>query len=157
MARQRAQEKLCAAHAELERRVEVRTHELAAANAELLAQIAERVRAEQQLIHQATHDSLTGLPNRSQLLARLSAAIERARDGDGLSFSVLFLDLDRFKLVNDSIGHAAGDELLVEVDRRIAATVRYNDVVSRLGVTSSRSSSITPIAWTSRASWPSAS
>ncbi len=133
LARQRAQENLRAAHAELEGRVEVRTHELAAANAELLAQIAERVRAEHQLIHQATHDSLTGLPNRPQLLARLSAAIERARDGDGQGFSVLFLDLDRFKLVNDSIGHATGDELLVEVARRIAATVRHNDVVSRLG------------------------
>ncbi len=133
LARQRAQENLRAAHAELEHRVAVRTHELGAANSELLAQIAERVRAEHQLIHQATHDSLTGLPNRPQLLARLSAAIERARAGDGRGFSVLFLDLDRFKLVNDSIGHAAGDELLVEVARRITATVRQTDVVSRLG------------------------
>ncbi|MET0809004.1 MAG: EAL domain-containing protein [Pseudoxanthomonas sp.] len=133
LARQRAQQNLRAAHAELERRVDARTHELAEANTKLLAQIGERLRAEQRLIHQATHDGLTGLPNRPHLLDRLHAAIERARHGDGQEFAVLFLDLDRFKLVNDSIGHAAGDELLVEVSRRITSTVRSHDVVSRLG------------------------
>lgn len=133
LARQRAQEHLRAAHAELERRVDARTHELAEANAKLVAQIGERLRAEQRLTYQATHDGLTGLPNRPHLLDRLSAAIDRARHGDGQAFAVLFLDLDRFKLVNDSIGHAAGDELLIEVARRITSTVRSNDVVSRLG------------------------
>ena len=133
LARQRAQESLRAAHAELERRVDERTRELAEANTQLRAQISERLRAEQRLTHQATHDALTGLPNRPHLLDRLAAAIERARHGDGQSFAVLFLDLDRFKLVNDSIGHAAGDELLIEVARRITSTVRSNDVVSRLG------------------------
>lgn len=131
--RQRARERLRSAHAELERRVEERTRELAEANNQLLAQIAERLRAEQRLTYQATHDALTGLPNRPHLLDRLSAAIERARHGDGQAFAVLFLDLDRFKLVNDSIGHAAGDELLIEVSRRISLTMRTNDVVSRLG------------------------
>ena len=133
LARQRAQERLRTAHMELERRVEARTHELAEANAKLMAQIGERLRAEQRLTHQATHDALTGLPNRPHLLDRLAAAIDRARHGDGQEFAVLFLDLDRFKLVNDSIGHAAGDELLVEVARRITSMVRGNDVVSRLG------------------------
>jgi diguanylate cyclase (GGDEF)-like protein len=133
LAKQRAQQHLRAAHAELERRVDDRTHELAEANAKLLAQMGERLRAEQRLTHQATHDGLTGLPNRPHLLDRLAAAINRARHGDGQEFAVLFLDLDRFKLVNDSIGHAAGDELLVEVSRRITSTVRGNDVVSRLG------------------------
>jgi diguanylate cyclase (GGDEF)-like protein len=133
LARQRAQENLRVAHDELERRVQVRTQELAQVNSELVEQMAERLRAEQRLTYQATHDGLTGLPNRPHLLERLAAAIERARDGDGQAFAVLFLDLDRFKLVNDSIGHAAGDELLVEVARRITATVRSNDVVSRLG------------------------
>ncbi|GGD39918.1 bifunctional diguanylate cyclase/phosphodiesterase [Pseudoxanthomonas indica] len=133
LARQRAQESLRVAHAELERRVDERTRELAEANTQLRAQISERLRAEQRLTHQATHDALTGLPNRPHLLDRLSAAIERARHGDGQAFAVLFLDLDRFKLVNDSIGHAAGDELLIEVARRITMTVRGNDVVSRLG------------------------
>ncbi|MEL1264857.1 bifunctional diguanylate cyclase/phosphodiesterase [Pseudoxanthomonas putridarboris] len=131
--RQRAQERLRSAHAELERRVDERTRELAEANHQLRAQIGERLRAEQQLTYQATHDALTGLPNRPHLLDRLSAAIERARHGDGQAFAVLFLDLDRFKLVNDSMGHAAGDELLVEVSRRITMTMRGNDVVSRLG------------------------
>ena len=133
LARQRAQERLRMAHMELERRVEARTHELAEANAKLMAQIGERLRAEQRLTHQATHDALTGLPNRPHLLDRLATAIDRARHGDGQEFAVLFLDLDRFKLVNDSIGHAAGDELLVEVARRITSMVRGNDVVSRLG------------------------
>ncbi len=131
--RQRTQERLRSAHADLERRVEERTRELAEANQQLRAQIGERLRVEQQLTYQATHDALTGLPNRPHLLDRLSAAIERARHGDGQAFAVLFLDLDRFKLVNDSMGHAAGDELLVEVARRITMSVRGDDVVSRLG------------------------
>lgn len=133
LARQRSQQHLRAVHAELERRVEERTSELAEANAKLMAQVSERERAEQRLIHQATHDALTGMPNRLRLLDRLSAAIQRARHGDGQTFAVLFLDLDRFKLVNDSIGHAAGDELLIEVAHRLVSTMRSNDVVSRLG------------------------
>ncbi|WP_425504850.1 putative bifunctional diguanylate cyclase/phosphodiesterase [Pseudoxanthomonas helianthi] len=133
LVRQRSQEQRKHAHAELERRVDERTRELAEANRRLVAQIGERLRAEQRLTHQATHDALTGLPNRTHLLERLSAAVELARAGNGPAFAVLFLDLDRFKLVNDSIGHAAGDELLVEVARRITGTVRAEDVVARLG------------------------
>ncbi len=133
LARQRSQQHFRDVHLELERRVEERTSELAEANAKLLSQMSERMRAEQRLIHQATHDALTGLPNRMYLLDRLAAAILRARHGDGQTFVVLFLDLDRFKLVNDSIGHAAGDELLIEVAHRIVSTMRSNDVVSRLG------------------------
>ncbi|MDL5367967.1 EAL domain-containing protein [Xanthomonas sp. NCPPB 2654] len=133
LARQRAQERLQLAHAELEQRVAERTRELAEVNQQLLAQIAERWRAEQRLTHQALHDALTGLPNRSHLLDRLGEAINRARNGDGMAFAVLFLDLDRFKLVNDSIGHAAGDEMLVEVAKRIVSTIRSDDVVARLG------------------------
>jgi len=133
LARQEAQERLKAAHAELERRVAERTAALEEANRQLLAQIGERLRAEQRLTHQALHDALTGLPNRSYLLDRMATAIERARDGGGEPFAVLFLDLDRFKLVNDSIGHAAGDELLVEVARRIVATIDPGDMVARLG------------------------
>ena len=133
LARQRGQERLRAAHAELERRVVERTTELEKANAQLVAQIGERMRAEQRLTHQALHDALTGLPNRAYLLDCMASAIERARHGDGMPFAVLFLDLDRFKLVNDSIGHAAGDELLVEVAKRIVSAMRADDVVARLG------------------------
>ncbi|MDR7136234.1 diguanylate cyclase (GGDEF)-like protein [Lysobacter niastensis] len=133
LARKQAQDRLLAAHTELEQRVTSRTRELAETNAELLAQISERLRAEQQLTHQAWHDSLTGLPNRAQLLDRLNGAIERVKGDKGGLFAVLFLDLDRFKLVNDSVGHAAGDELLIEAGRRIVSAVRADDTVARLG------------------------
>jgi diguanylate cyclase (GGDEF)-like protein len=133
LARQRNQARLRLAHAELEVRVHERTRELAELNEQLLSQIAERLRAEQRLTHQALHDALTGLPNRAHLLDRLDESIQRAAHGDGEVFAVLFLDLDRFKLVNDSVGHAAGDRMLIEVAQRIVATVRADDVVARLG------------------------
>lgn len=140
LTRKQAQDRLVTAHAELEQRVEERTGELARANAELLEQIGERLRAEQRLTHQARHDALTGLPNRQQLLDRLTEAVIAARSNrlaPGMpspsQFAVLFLDLDRFKLVNDSVGHSAGDELLVEAGRRIVAAVRDSDTVARLG------------------------
>jgi len=131
--RKRTQERLKAAHAELESRVESRTSELAEANRQLRAQIGERVRAEQRLTHQARHDDLTGLPNRAHMIERLDAAIERARAGDTSQFAMLFLDLDRFKLVNDSIGHASGDDMLIEVGRRISGVLGPHDTVARLG------------------------
>jgi diguanylate cyclase (GGDEF)-like protein len=133
LGRKRAQEHLKAAHSELEFRVESRTQELAGANRELRAQIGERMRAEQRLTHQARHDALTGLPNRPHLLERLDTAINHARSREGACFGVLFLDLDRFKLINDSIGHAAGDEMLVEVGRRIAEVLGDTGVVARFG------------------------
>jgi diguanylate cyclase (GGDEF)-like protein len=133
LARKRTQEHLKAAHSELEFRVESRTQELAGANRELRAQIGERMRAEQRLTHQARHDALTGLPNRPHLLERLDSAISQARSREGATFGVLFLDLDRFKLINDSIGHAAGDEMLVEVGRRIADVLGGSGVVARFG------------------------
>lgn len=132
LTRKRAQEHLKAAHSELEFRVDARTRELAQANRELRGQIGERVRAEQQLTHQALHDSLTGLPNRAHLLDRLDTAIARL-PGSGRSLAVLFMDLDRFKLVNDSVGHAAGDELLVQAGRRISGLLGPGQMVARLG------------------------
>ena len=80
--------------------------------------------------HQATHDSLTGLPNRTLFLEQLESAIPEARDGAHLG--VLFCDLDRFKQVNDTLGHAAGDELLRQVAARLRSAVRPGDTVGRL-------------------------
>ena len=88
----------------------------------------------QQLSHKALHDGLTNLGNRSLFIDHLENAIERQRRlEDGLSFAVLFMDLDNFKLVNDSLGHAAGDELLVAVAGRFQACLRSVDQCSRLG------------------------
>jgi diguanylate cyclase (GGDEF)-like protein/PAS domain S-box-containing protein len=87
-----------------------------------------------QLGHLALHDTLTELPNRALAVAQLDSALERLRDEDNQSMvALLFLDLDRFKIVNDGLGHDTGDELLVAVGRRLAATVRRNDTVARFG------------------------
>jgi len=95
--------------------------------------LSEREMRERQLRHDSLHDALTGLPNRSLFMKRLADASLRARrDGDGL-FAVLFLDLDDFKLVNDSMGHHVGDEVLVVVARRLEECVRGGDIVARLG------------------------
>ena len=88
--------------------------------------------ANQQLRHLATHDALTGLPNRVLLDDRLQQAVAHA-DRDTRPFALLICDLDRFKLINDSLGHRAGDELLQEVARRLATVVRTADTVARFG------------------------
>jgi diguanylate cyclase (GGDEF)-like protein/PAS domain S-box-containing protein len=88
---------------------------------------------EERLLHDAFHDALTGLPNRALFMDRLGQAAERAKRHDECRFAVLFLDLDRFKTINDSLGHDAGDRLLVEVGRRLAGCLRSGDTVARLG------------------------
>ena len=85
-----------------------------------LGRVIERKQAEDRLVHDASHDSLTGLPNRLLFLDRLSQAIARRKRHPGNGFAVLFIDLDRFKLVNDSLGHAAGDILLIEIGKRLS-------------------------------------
>ena len=95
--------------------------------------ITARKRAEEQLLHNAFHDPLTGLPNRALFVNHLKLALERAKRHDDLLFALLFLDLDRFKLVNDSLGHGAGDKLLIAVAQKLKACVRPEDTVARLG------------------------
>ncbi len=94
--------------------------------------ITDRVRAEAQTRHDAYHDTLTGLPNRALFQDRLDQVVGRARRSD-LNAAVLLLDLDRFKMINDTLGHAAGDELLVEVARRLQSRKREGDTIARLG------------------------
>jgi diguanylate cyclase (GGDEF)-like protein len=84
------------------------------------------------LQYQATHDALTGLPNRTLFLDRLGREIAHA-ERDGRSFAVLVLDLDRFKVINDTLGHAAGDQLLIEITRRLSGALRAVDTVARTG------------------------
>jgi diguanylate cyclase (GGDEF)-like protein/PAS domain S-box-containing protein len=96
--------------------------------------VTDRKKAEQRLQHDALHDALTGLPNRVLFLDRLDQAIRRAqRAHPAAAAAVLFLDLDRFKLVNDSLGHQVGDQLLIAVARRLESAVRPPDTVARLG------------------------
>jgi diguanylate cyclase (GGDEF)-like protein/PAS domain S-box-containing protein len=95
--------------------------------------VSARRHAEAQLNHIAFHDGLTGLPNRSRFHTLLSQALAAMRNDARAHFAVMFLDFDRFKLINDSMGHSAGDEFLIQVSRRIQDQVRPGDVVARLG------------------------
>jgi diguanylate cyclase (GGDEF)-like protein len=123
---------LRAAHDELESRVAARTFELNEVNLQLLREVEERRRAERRLHHQAQYDSLTGLPNRVLALDRLAQALRTAQRGHH-HVVLMFLDLDDFKKVNDTLGHPVGDALLVEAARRLRQAVRAEDTVARLG------------------------
>jgi len=131
--RRHADSSLKQAYAGLERRVTERTRALALANRDLREQIAERERVERRLKYETLHDSLTGLPNRTLLLQRLEQAMQRYTANPAEQFAVLFIDLDRFKVINDSVGHLVGDDLLFQVGGRIRACLKTRDVVARLG------------------------
>jgi diguanylate cyclase (GGDEF)-like protein/PAS domain S-box-containing protein len=98
----------------------------------IVEDITERRRAEAEIVHLARHDALTGLANRAEFNAKLEEASKRMKRGGG-AVTVMMLDLDKFKAVNDTRGHPAGDQLLIEVGRRLQSTIRETDVLARLG------------------------
>ncbi|HST54119.1 MAG TPA: EAL domain-containing protein [Pyrinomonadaceae bacterium] len=98
-----------------------------------LQDITERKQSEERLRYDAFHDPLTGLPNRALFADHVKLTIARAQRHEGTRFSVLFCDLDRFKVINDSLGHMVGDQLLVEVARRLEGCLRQGDTVARVG------------------------
>ncbi|MDZ8080117.1 MAG: EAL domain-containing protein [Nostoc sp. DcaGUA01] len=131
--RKEVQEMLHRAYDELEIRVAERTAELIKANQKLLTEITERKRAESQLLHLAFHDALTGLPNRAAFINRLRHAINYSKRHSDYLFAVLFIDLDRFKVINDSLGHHKGDQFLLAIASRLELCVRSIDTAARLG------------------------
>jgi diguanylate cyclase (GGDEF)-like protein/PAS domain S-box-containing protein len=98
-----------------------------------LSDITDRRNAQDQLIHDALHDGLTDLPNRALLMDRLVQCLDHLERDPGYGCAVLYIDIDRFKLVNDSLSHAAGDQLLVVLARRIENVLRRGDTLARLG------------------------
>ncbi len=118
-AREEAELALAQVNSELEARVRARTRELEQANARLQ--------------HDAFHDALTGLANRALFYDRLTHALEREKRNPDAGFAVLYLDFDRFKVINDSLGHPVGDRLLQGISARLAENVRPGDTVARLG------------------------
>jgi diguanylate cyclase (GGDEF)-like protein len=117
----------------LEREVELRTRKIVETNRRLTVEIEQRERAEEQVLHEATHDRLTALPNRVYLRDRISRALSRARGGEAVGFGVLVIDIDRFTDVNDGLGHGVGDELLTLAGRRLQSCTRFGDVLARVG------------------------
>ena len=131
--RKRAEEELRQHRSHLEKLVEERSTELLRVNKQLEHDITERKRAQEQLLHNALHDGLTGLPNQALFMDRLHLAIERAKRSEDYLYAVLFLDLDRFKVVNDSLGHIVGNELLIAISRKLETVLRSVDTVARFG------------------------
>ena len=125
LTRRRSAESLRRAYEQLEHRVEERTQALR-------KEIIERERIQDQLKHQVMHDSLTGLPNRSYLRDRIDRVLNLIKHEPERRCALLYLDVDRFKIINDSLGHLAGDQVLKEVSARLSTCVRHPDLVARL-------------------------
>lgn len=130
--RHRAQVALAEYRETLESRVAERTEELATANLRLQAEITERRNAEQRIWHVANHDALTGLPNRFLFRDRLARALAQAERHE-TKVALVFVDIDRFKSINDTLGHDLGDRLLQQASARLQAVLRIEDTVARLG------------------------
>lgn len=120
-------------HAQLEDMVQARTRQLAKTNQELEKEIQQRKKVEQQLTYDAKHDGLTGLPNRMMFMERLGQACKHLRRHTQDKFAVLFIDLDRFKLINDTLGHLEGDRFLVQTAKRLKTCIRDCDTLGRIG------------------------
>ncbi|MBU7584116.1 MAG: EAL domain-containing protein [Nostoc sp. TH1S01] len=118
---------------ELEQRVKSRTWELENALKKLQREIVSRQHLQDKLLDIVLHDSLTGLPNRVLFLRQLGKALTLAREDNKYQFAVLYLDCDRFKVVNDSLGHLVGDELLIAISHRLQSCLNYGDTLARLG------------------------
>lgn len=133
MERQRAAQELRNYNRHLTRMVSDRTAELDRSNKSLKKQIEQRKEVEAKLVHDAHHDALTGLPNRTLFNKRLELAIASKQRYEYYQYALLFIDLDRFKQINDSMGHHAGDEFLKDVAKRIDGCKRSHDLLARLG------------------------
>jgi len=128
-----ASNRLKQAYAEMETNIHKRTYELELSNQALREQITRREQAELKLKYDAMHDQLTGLANRNQLYISLKQSIDHYQANPNRLFAAFFIDLDRFKIINDSMGHWVGDELLKIVSKRIQSCLRKPDLVARLG------------------------
>jgi diguanylate cyclase (GGDEF)-like protein len=117
----------------LAQQVQDRTKQLQKTNEQLQEELTERKRAQDQLAYSALHDPLTDLPNRNLFMDRLGHVIERSKRHQDYTYAVFFLDLDRFKVVNDSLGHDIGDLLLIKSAERLEDSIRDEDTVARLG------------------------
>ncbi|MGL5793528.1 MAG: two-component system response regulator [Waterburya sp.] len=129
---QAAKAKIAELNTQLEQKVQQRTAQLEEVIDQLNLEIAQHQQTQDQLSHQALHDALTGLPNRTLFMEHLTKAIQRHQRNQNYLFAVLFIDLDRFKIINDSWGHAVGDQLLMAISRLLQDCCREVDSVARL-------------------------
>jgi diguanylate cyclase (GGDEF)-like protein len=133
LALQQAKAEIKALNEKLARRVKEHIHQVESANLILKAEILQRDQLEQKLRHDALHDSLTGLANRSLLMQEIQKCLDNAIAHPNQEFAILFIDLDRFKIINDSLGHLAGDELLIACARRLQKCITEQTILARLG------------------------